>query len=588
MVEPTPIKQSPVSPNPVKNTTPWIILGGVLVLGVGLALGYLLFKGDSKVAKNTNTVVNRANRNTNSLNANLIVNGNLDVNEAVANINAANTNSVPTNTNTSQPVVPEDLTLIDTPPIFVSGLMNNDVQVYDTGALASTKYAGKHLLLFIVRPDGPYFQPLYYRVVKDGSRYTLIALQSDDPVGQLDPAKYTSDAETLISELDYPLTLQGPEARQTLELVPGVNALFDSTNLKAAFTDPTLGAAYTDAAVEERENSTYANGVNYGFYFKAPDGTIRAYKLKLDFLSSENTPNITWADGSRNHYQYDFTDQTGCGSANYTSVVSADDINIANDLSEAGVTAKGDKVYTLRNTEHAFLRQLYERYNPVGSTDGQDAYSQFIENRPMIFFVDVFDRLVKGHNSIYQPLAECGKPVIYLYPQKTTDVSVKVAPSGGFSKTEPAYNDGWNVAATPNGQLTEIATGAAYPYLFWEGRSQTVYPETDRGFVVAQAEVHGFLVEKLAKLGLNEKETADFVEFWEPRMQGAPYYFVTFLGKREMDQLAPLTVSPKPDTIIRLLMDFRPLQQPIEVKGYDIRTPERKGFTVVEWGGVLR
>lgn len=71
-------------------------------------------------------------------------------------------------------------------------------------------------------------------------------------------------------------------------------------------------------------------------------------------------------------------------------------------------------------------------------------------------------------------------------------------------------------------------------------------------------------------------------------MQGAPYYFVTFFGKREMDQLAPLTVSPKPDTVIRLLMDFHPLQQPIEVKGYDIRTPERKGFTVVEWGGVLR
>ncbi len=55
-----------------------------------------------------------------------------------------------------------------------------------------------------------------------------------------------------------------------------------------------------------------------------------------------------------------------------------------------------------------------------------------------------------------------------------------------------------------------------------------------------------------------------------------------------MDELAPLTITPKPDTIIRLLMDFKPLQKPISVEGYNIKTPERKGFTVVEWGGVLR
>jgi hypothetical protein len=35
-------------------------------------------------------------------------------------------------------------------------------------------------------------------------------------------------------------------------------------------------------------------------------------------------------------------------------------------------------------------------------------------------------------------------------------------------------------------------------------------------------------------------------------------------------------------------MDFTPLEKPIKAKGYEIKTPERKGFTVVEWGGVLR
>jgi hypothetical protein len=92
----------------------------------------------------------------------------------------------------------------------------------------------------------------------------------------------------------------------------------------------------------------------------------------------------------------------------------------------------------------------------------------------------------------------------------------------------------------------------------------------------------------LHQLGLNAQETADFMEFWYPKMQRSPYYFITFLGNSAMDELAPLTISPKPDTIIRVLMDFVPLDKPIQVQGFKIRTPERKGFTVVEWGGVLK
>jgi hypothetical protein len=115
-----------------------------------------------------------------------------------------------------------------------------------------------------------------------------------------------------------------------------------------------------------------------------------------------------------------------------------------------------------------------------------------------------------------------------------------------------------------------------------------MYQTPDRGFVVAQADAHNFLLEKLAKLGLNTKESADFMEYWEPKMQGSPYYFVTFMGNSTMDALAPLEVSPKPDTVIRILMDFVPLEKPIAVQGFNIRTPERKGFTVVEWGGVRR
>jgi hypothetical protein len=451
----------------------------------------------------------------------------------------------------------------------------------DAGTLQSSKYQGQSLYLVKATPDGPYFYPVFFRFVNTSTGLVLLAKQSEDPAYILDPAKYTVDSETMISELDYPTTLTGPSPRQTLELDAYATGYFHSDGLTVAFTHPTYGAVYTDLA----SANSYPR---YGFYLRAPDGTVRTYKLKIDFVNSSDVPAITWTDSTTNTTAYNFTKIGGCGSQNFTNVVDPNEVVLSRDLERIGQSSAGDPIYGLKDERHELLMGMYDSYGVLNDDGTKESYDVFIANRPIIFFLDSFDRLVQGQSNDYQPLAECGKPVIYLYPEKTTDVSVKVEPSGGFSKTEPAYNNGWNVTATPEGQLTELATGSVYPYLFWEGRSNSVYQTPNRGWVVPQSEVQGFLLEKLAKLGLNAKESADFIEFWEPRMQGAPYYFVTFLGNREMNQLAPLTVDPKPDTVIRILMDFTPLEKPIDVQGYDIRTPERQGFTVVEWGGVLR
>lgn len=77
------------------------------------------------------------------------------------------------------------------------------------------------------------------------------------------------------------------------------------------------------------------------------------------------------------------------------------------------------------------------------------------------------------------------------------------------------------------------------------------------------------------------------MEFWQPRLEVKPYAFVSFVPQKEFDRLAPLTVSPKPDSIIRVFMDYKPLDEKITVREPIIRTPVRKGFAVVEWGGRL-
>ena len=57
-------------------------------------------------------------------------------------------------------------------------------------------------------------------------------------------------------------------------------------------------------------------------------------------------------------------------------------------------------------------------------------------------------------------LAACGqqeecsaKPVIYLYPEQETTVSVSLDYAGTLTATYPAYEDGWTVTAEPDGTL---------------------------------------------------------------------------------------------------------------------------------------
>ena len=47
----------------------------------------------------------------------------------------------------------------------------------------------------------------------------------------------------------------------------------------------------------------------------------------------------------------------------------------------------------------------------------------------------------------------------------------------------------------------------------------------------------------------------------------------------------PLEITPVPDTIIRIMMVVKKINKPLDVKEQVLTSVERKGFTVVEWGG---
>lgn len=180
------------------------------------------------------------------------------------------------------------------------------------------------------------------------------------------------------------------------------------------------------------------------------------------------------------------------------------------------------------------------------------------------------------------------KPAIYLYPKTTTTVKVIVEPKGYLTLTIPQYpKNGWSVTAHPDGTIS--SDGKIFPYLYYEAKIyDSAVTKPDKGYVVAYNDLPNLYTELLPVLGLNQKEAQEFKEYWEKTLPKSPYYFVGILEKKITDAIEPLTITPKPDTMIRVRLYFEALTEPIAVQKPNVITPTRSGFSVVEWGGMIK
>jgi hypothetical protein len=405
----------------------------------------------------------------------------------------------------------------------------------------------------------------------------------------------------VIPSLEVPRSIYGPENQLlTLNGWSGINStldkstnawvypdnpyFFDGSRLKEAFVHPLYGTVYTSKT--QQSTNIFDKG---GFYIPMADGTY------VSFYHSIPITEIKWKIGNTSGGHYISASMAGCSFGNFSTIF---DQSFKDKLKKAGSMA-GRDVYIYKDSGSKALEEYYNEYKNARASYGQGisgqevsilSYNQFIAAHPFFFFEDDFGRLVEGINGDFNLVGGCGKPVIYLYPQKEEDVSVHIDPTAGRTITIPEYEDGWNVHAYPDGQLLNLSDGRNYPYLFWEGHTKATMPQARSGFVVSRNGLELFFDQRLQQAGLIGKEISDFKDFWISKLQqnSAPYYFITFLSNDYMDKAAPLTVEPKPDTIIRLFMDWQALQKPISVPEQKLTAPIRNGFTVVEWGGSLR
>ncbi len=187
-----------------------------------------------------------------------------------------------------------------------------------------------------------------------------------------------------------------------------------------------------------------------------------------------------------------------------------------------------------------------------------------------------------------RPQPQPDKPIIYLYPEEVTEVSVSFADEDSVETTHtyPEYgDDGWNVIAHPDGTLFDPETDDEFYALYWEGI--TDHPGRLRtGSVVSDDDLVSFLEDSLDELGLTPRESNEFIIYWAPILEESRFNFVHF-ATDAWDEQVPLDISPEPDSLLRVMMYYRPARPTLKVEAQVFKTPERDGFTAVEWGGAF-
>jgi len=324
------------------------------------------------------------------------------------------------------------------------------------------------------------------------------------------------------------------------------------------------------------------------YYLMLKDTTLVIYNYPLDSSITKGSyqPSISWQDGTKSSPTLTPNIVMSCGMGGVGTPFVVDGSTLISNKVLVGTTSKNQPIYQITDQNNALVKAFYNNYQVGREGSSVLSLSNFASKRNNILIQDNFGDWQVYANQEFAPMAECGKPVIYLYPQTDTQVLVQVG--ANITVSEPLYpQNGWTVLAHPSGLLDY--QNNVYSNLFWEGTGHGIYANhAGEGFVVAQSKLISTVISQLKQQGLNNQEVQDFMDFWQPKLPNTPFVRLTWLSTDDMNMLAPLSVNPRPNTVIRVFLEFEGLDRFVYLKPQKLSTPTRVGFTLIEWGGLLR
>jgi len=421
--------------------------------------------------------------------------------------------------------------------------------------------------------------PKVHRFIKKGDTYKLIVQNSDT----IDENTYTTtkpieqDNTTVFKSLLPDKTIEKGNTKLLYKLS-------GSPEQSSGFTSEKLvgETKWGNLYYEQGDQVTTTNdAVRIGRYFiRLSDNTKAYYDPAPTFIRDDGTLNLTWADSNTAKTEFQKFSTDGCGNS-YASFPAVTSSTVLTDKKVLVEGTGGAKVYIPGSADNSLVSFGFDLASGGSNKFTKDTY---YKDNGIIIWADDYGTPIVFANKQYAPVVECGKPVVYLYPTDRTVVSVKLA--ADITKSEPTYGEGWRVIANPDGQI--LLGDKVYPYLFWEGKGQGQYPAIKSGAVVARADVEKTIRANLSYIGLNDKEIGDFLDFWLAKMPNKPFVRLTWFQNDQLDRLAPIKITPKPDSLIRVFLDFEGMEQRIDLPKQDLIRYERKGFTAIEWGGLLK
>ncbi len=277
----------------------------------------------------------------------------------------------------------------------------------------------------------------------------------------------------------------------------------------------------------------------------------------------------------------------GCGGVG-SSVTRSDEVTDA-DTQLVGKSPSGQKVYQLKDPNHALWQKAYDEFKEFSAYDTEAGATpvskeEFVKQHAVVLYKDAFGQWLVYAREQFSPAYGCAKPVVYLYPTSRQHITVKIGADVKLS--DPFYDPrtGWQVTAYPNGQL--VHEDNSYSSLFWEGPGWGQYPAVTSGTIVKTSDAITTIRKQLRQQGLSQTESNDFIDYWQDKLPSKPYTRLTWFNTEQLNQLAPLSITPRPDSIIRVFLDFSGLDRPIDLPAQDLKSIPRTGFSVIEWGGL--
>ena len=185
---------------------------------------------------------------------------------------------------------------------------------------------------------------------------------------------------------------------------------------------------------------------------------------------------------------------------------------------------------------------------------------------------------------IKQEIGGRAKPVLYLYPTETTNVKVEFEHPEYLTTTYPKYNKSWEVKAYSNGDLYD-KDNKYYYGLYWD---EVRYNEVKfkEGFYVENDNAIEFLEEKLKFIGLNDRERNEFIMYWLPILENNGKSIVYFELTKERELGNKLIITPKPDSMLRVSIHIKKVNNKVNIKEQKLEKFKRFGFSAIEWGGM--